>query len=397
MKKFVSTLMAVCILSSTLFAYANDQSTSAAATETITEAETTEPKEAIVYELTLDKAIEMAYENNPQLEANKYDCIAKEIAMDTAILQKQNYRNTEKSANKKGLSLDYNVVDGFTSHCLKNGYYVDAAKVQHELAILEGEKISGSIAYNVTEAYYNYVLMQKLLKAAQNSYNLAVANMSVVNSQYSLGLIAKLDYENAALMVTTAENAVESYKLNLGIAEENLKISIHKDGENCTLRVSDDIDCSEFTSDVSADAAAAMESRYDLTALKKSKELAYRYLDLAEIGTQASSLYNDAYSSYVDADYTYTNTKKLITLLIKSTYNSIVTSKAGMNTAQLSYEMKLKEYESAKMKYDLGMITNLQLTQVINDLYDAQVAYANAKVSYKLAVEKYKYEITIGL
>ena len=60
MKKFVSTLMAVCILSSTLFAYANDQSTSAAATETITEAETTEPKEAIVYELTLDKAIEMA-------------------------------------------------------------------------------------------------------------------------------------------------------------------------------------------------------------------------------------------------------------------------------------------------------------------------------------------------
>lgn len=396
MKKIISSLLAVCILSSSFWAYADEPSTDAAE-ETAPEAEVYELKEPVVYELTLDEAIEMAYENNPQLEANKHNCRAKEIAVNTALLQKQSYRNTEKSASKKGFSVDYNVVDGFTSHCLKNGYYVDAAKVQHELALMEGDKISGNIAYNVTEAYYNYVLMQKLLKEAENSQNLAKANMSVVDSQYSLGLIAKLDYENASLTVTAAENAVESCRLNLGIAEENLKILIHKDTENCTLKVSDEIDCSDFVSDVDADVAAAMESRYDLTALKKSKELAYRYLDLAEIGTQASSLYNDANAAYINADYTYTNTQKMITLLIKSAYNSITTSKTGMNTAQLSYEMKLREYESAKMKYDLGMITNLQLTQVINDLYDAQVAYANTKVSYRLAVEKYKYEITTGL
>ena len=43
------------------------------------------------------------------------------------------------------------------------------------------------------------------------------------------------------------------------------------------------------------------------------------------------------------------------------------------------------------------MITNLDLTSSINDLYSAQVSYANAKLTYRLAVEKYKYEITVGL
>ena len=33
----------------------------------------------------------------------------------------------------------------------------------------------------------------------------------------------------------------------------------------------------------------------------------------------------------------------------------------------------------------------------INELYDAQVSYANAKLGYRMAVEKYKYEISTGL
>ena len=210
-------------------------------------------------------------------------------------------------------------------------------------------------------------------------------------------MIARLDYENAAISVTMAENAVNSYKLNMETAEENLKILINKDTENCVIKVFDDIDCGDYVADVEADTSAAMESRYDLTALKKSADLAEGYFDLAKILTSDSAIYNTSYASYVKADYNYTNTKKLISLLIKTSYNSILTSKANMGTAQLSYEMKLKEYDSAKLKYELGMITNLDLTQAINALYEARTQYANAKVAYRLAIEKYKYEITIGL
>lgn len=386
MKKFLSALLALCVVSSSVAVSAQNPSEGSdisAGAEVIVQEKTAEP---VVYELTLPEAIEMAYTDNPQLVANEYDRQGKEVSLESAQLQEKAYRH-----------VSLNVATNFDAYCLKEGYYLKAAKVQLELSDKEREKIKGNIAYNVTEAYYNYVLVQKLVNAAQNSYDLALSNFSVVELQYNLGMIAKLDYENAAISVTMAKNAVDSYKLNMETAEENLKILLNKDDENCVIKVFDDVDCSDYTADVESDTAAAMESRYDLTALKESASLAYDYFDLAEILTSDSAIYNTSYASYVKAEYNYTNTKKLISLLIKTSYNSILTSKASMDTAKLAYEMKLKEYDSAKLKYDLGMITNLDLTQAINSLYEAQTQYANAKVTYRLAIEKYKYEITVGL
>jgi outer membrane protein TolC len=68
-----------------------------------------------------------------------------------------------------------------------------------------------------------------------------------------------------------------------------------------------------------------------------------------------------------------------------------------MDISEMQYNIKRKEYNAAKLKYELGVIANVELTKAINDLYDAQVSYANAKLTYRMAIEKYKYEITTGL
>lgn len=342
--------------------------------------------ETTVYNLSLADAIEMALADNPQLETNLYIQNGNKISYETAKYQRYQMRNAI-----------VNVSNGIEGIYLKNGYYENAAKVQWDLSVMEYDKIRNKIAYDVTEAYYNCALMQKLETAADNSHTLAVNNFETVKAQYELGLIAKLDYENAELSVIRAKNALESNKFNRQIALENLRILLHKDNENCTIEVSDEVDCSEFVSDVEADIEKASETRYDLTALKKSAELAKEYYQHAKILTKASAAYNTGYASYMKADYDYNNTKKLISLSIRSTYNNILTSKADMDTAEKSYTICQKKYQSDKMKYELGMITNLELTKSINDLYEAQTSYANGKVKYRLAVEKYNHEITLGL
>ena len=345
-----------------------------------------EPAESSTYNLTLEDAIAMAYTDNPQLETNLYIQNGNKISYETARYQRYQMRNTI-----------VNVSNGIEGIYLKNGYYENAAKVQWDLSILEYDKIRNKIAYDVTEAYYNCVLMDKLETAAENSYDMAVRNYKTVEAQYKLGLIAKLDFENAELSVIRAKNALDTNSFNREIALENLKILIHKDNENCTIVLSDDVDCSEYSSDVEADIQGAMETRYDLTALRKSAELADEYYSHAKVLGKASAAYNSGYASYMKANYDYDNTKKLITLSIRSTYNNILTSKAEMNTAEKSYNICQKKYQSDNMKYELGMITNLELTKSINDLYEAQTAFANAKVKYRLTVEKYKHEITLGL
>ncbi len=339
-----------------------------------------------IYRLTLEDAIELAYTDNPQLETNLYIQKGNKISYETAKYQSNQMRNVA-----------VNVTSGIEQLCLKNGYYENAAKVQWDLSIIEHDKIRNKIAYDVTEAYYNCALMYKLEVAADNSYALATDNMKTVEAQYKLGLIAKLDYENAQLSVIRSKNALEANRLNRQIAIENLKILIHKENEDCIIEVSDDVDCSDYTSETQSDIEQALESRYDLTALRKSAELAQEYYTYARVLTEKSAAYNSGYASYMKAEYDYNNTKKLIALSIQSGYNNILTAKAEMNTAEKSYNINQKKYQSDNMKYQLGMITNLELTKSINDLYEAQTAFANAKIKYRLAVEKYKYEITVGL
>lgn len=383
MKKILSLILSLCVVFSSICASANATSeVGNAASESLSES-STEPK---VYELSLEQAIAMAYENNGELKANQLDQKGKNLSVTSANLSKKELKD-----------ITLNPAANFEMYCVKKGYYLKAAKVQAELSKGQAEQIKSRIAYDVTEAYYKYVLVQKLASAAQNAYELATENFALVSAQYDMGLISKLDYENAAISVKMAENALLSYKMNCKTAEQNLKILIHKDEEDCTIKVSDYVDCSDYSSDVEADIKSAMESRYDITALKKSAELAYEYFDVADVLTSTSAMYHTAYASYVKADYDYSNTKKLIALRISTSYNSILTAKADMDTAKLSYEMKVKQNDSAKLKYELGMITNLELTQSINELYESQTQYANAKVTYRLAVEKYKKEITVGL
>lgn len=388
-KMYLIPLSFALALSVSSGAYASDTDIIGSADD-VTEITVTDEavaEEKVTYSLSLSDAIEMAYTDNDRLYANELEQRGNEINVVSAEIT---YLRMKKATVK--------LPDGFdTTYCAKNGYGLAAAQMQLRLSQKEADQIKSSIAYETTQAYYNCALMNKLVNAAQNSYELALENQNIVDAQFNLGLIPKLDYENASIAVEKAANALNSYKLQRDLAYDNLKILLNKDNENCDIVITDDIECTDYESDVQADSKAALETRYDLTALKETRDLAEMYFDLSDVLTENSAVYNQAKASFEKADYNYTHTCKLIALSIKSSYNSIITARADMNTSELTYNMKLREYESDKVKYELGMITNLELTETINDLYNAQVSFANAKLNYRMAVEKYKYEITIGL
>ena len=166
---------------------------------------------------------------------------------------------------------------------------------------------------------------------------------------------------------------------------------------NDNLVLVDKIEIQEFTSDVEADIKSALETRYDLIGAKKTLDLAAEYLDISDAFTINSAVYNTAYADYVNKEYQYKTARDGIELAIRNEFNSIITNHSSMGISERTYNMKLAEYDAAKVQYDLGLITNLELTDIINELYRAQISYSQAKLNYRMAVEKYKYDITIGL
>ena len=345
----------------------------------------------VTYTLSLEDAISLAMTENPQLIANDYTQNANKININTA---KSNRNSVKKSM--ASVPLAYSSATTIEQLCARNGYYVTAAQVQYDLSVLEEDRIIASVSYNTTSAYYNVVLMDMLVKAAKDSYDLALKNKIVVDAQYNQGLISQIAYDNASIAVDGARCELEAYELNRDIAMRNLKNQLNIKPDS-TVILTDTIETQEFTSDVEADVKAAMESRYDLTGAKKTLELSVEYLDISDAFTISSAVYNTAYADYVTKEYQYKTACEGVELAIRNEYNTIITNHSSMEIAGRTYNMKLSEYDAAKVQYDLGLITNLELTDKINELYKSQIAYSQAKLNFRMAVEKYKYDITIGL
>ena len=350
------------------------------------------PKEHIEYNLSLQDAIQMALTDNPQLKANDHNRKAAEINITSAAMSKTAAKRSTKAASQAGFFSTTTVEE----ICMRKGYYVNAAKVQHELSIIERDRITAGICYNVTNAYYNVVLMDMLVSAAKNSYSIALENKTLVDAQYAQGLVPKMSYDNAGISVDAAKSKLEGYELNRDIAMHNLKNLLRVD-DDCTIYLTDTIKIEDFTSDVDADVISALETRYDIIGAKKSYELSKEYFDCADAFTEKSAVYNTAYADMINKENQYNSAKDGIELAIRSSYNTIISNKSAVSIAERTYDMAKREYEAAKLQYELGMITNLQLTDIIYDLYEAEVSLSQAKVNYTMSVEKYKYDITIGL
>lgn len=343
-------------------------------------------EEEKVYTLSLEDAIELALKDNPELEVNSIKLSSADISLDAAKLAKRDYKNVPVT------------VSALSSAYVKNGYYVSLYESQIRLINLEREKIKSNIAYNVTEKYFNYKLMQRLAETTRQSYQLALDNKTSADESYRLGIISQLEAENAQIALEQSEHTLESYKRNEELAKEDLKIILQLDGTDCSFNLTDDIEFEDYESDVSTDVASAIETRYDTNALRESEALSKEYLDItAKYSPENTASYNSAKSDYIQNSYNMTNSTKQIGLMIKSGYSDILNTKGDLDIAQKNLNIQRQSYNASLLKYKMGMITNMKLTSELNTLSQCEIQSENAKLAYKLAVIKYKYNITIGL
>jgi len=383
MKKIVSMLLILAISFSLCTAYANTEKTDVSKQAEIVNT----LNEGNVYTLSLEEAKKLAYTDNRQIAAVELKKHSYDLSVDSARLNKKAMKYNE-----------YNNVSSSTAGVLvRKGYYVELYRSQSELAKKELEKVKAKIDYDVTEKYYNYKLTERLVEVCKTSYELAKTNLEVVKKQFDLGLAAQIDIDSASAVCEQAKAAAENYERTLDIVEENLKISLNIEGP-AKFVLTDGIDYVEYKSNIDEDINKAMETRYDIKGLKESARLAeMNYTIISNALTDRAAEALSAKSNFVQADYSLENNTKLIKLGIRSAYNAIITADSDMAIAKINIDINTQKYNAAKLQYEMGMITNSQLTTILNDLRASEISYEQARLSHKLAVEKYGYEITIGL
>ena len=338
------------------------------------------------YTLSLNDAINMMLEKDPAL-------MSADIKIKDAERQLQQARKNQK--DMKGIAA--RVSSGISGFALQQGYYVKQAEMGVESAKFEKEQKIASASYAITQQYFGVKLAERLLASAESAYSLALNNKNTMDTQLSLGLVSELDVNNASYSLNQAKAARDKYVRNLELARKNFAVRIFIEDNNFVLNLTDDIEFEEFETKLIEDIENALKTRYDVFLLKTSLSLAELMESVAKHFGLSSAEYSSAHQSKVQSEVTYNNSSKLIGVSINSSYNAILDAKDSLKLAEENLALRQQEYNVAVIQHDLGMITNTQLTGIMNSVAAAQIELDNAKLTYKLAVEKYGYEITVGL
>lgn len=388
MKKHLSLVLALALAFSGISAFAAAENG-----EETAETAVKESKDAKTYTLNLEQAIKLAMTDNLQLEAVEFKKQSNDIAVKGAKETKASLKHTTDAAGKLGVGLSASSQTAL----VRKGYFVDLYQTQAELAKDELVQVKNKISYDVTEKYYNYKLAEKLLEVYKNSKELAQTNYETIKKQYEQGAAAKVDLESAEAGVKQAAASAEAYERSLELSAESLAIALNVDYP-CNFVLTDGLTYTPFESDLEADIKQAEEKRYDIKALKQNERLAESYYTIVKnTFTDASADAASAKSSYLQSKYSTESGVKNIKLGIKSTYNSVLSASKNIEVCEINLDMCKQKHEAGKLKYEMGMITDSELTSLMNDYITAEVNLENAKLTYKLAAEKYGYEITEGI
>lgn len=339
-----------------------------------------------VYTLSLQDAINMAQENDPAF-----------MSADVKITDAERQLKQARKNHKDMQGIPIRVSQGISAFGVQRGYYVKQAEIGVESAKREKEQSIANSAYSLTEQYYGVKLSERVLESAKTALTMATDNLSTLEMQFSMGLVAENDVENARLSLRKAQAVCNQSERNLELAKKALAASLYIEDEEFELVLTDDIEYEEFAADLEEDTKKAMETRYDVFMLESALSQAQFLFDISDLYGTTSAEYSSARASMIQSEVTSKYSKKMIGISINSSYNAILDAKENLLIAEDNLLLKQKEYNVAKIQYDLGLITNTQLTAIMNNVTTAQTELDNAKLKYKLAVIKYGYEITVGL
>lgn len=222
-KKMLLTAMALCA-----FGFAKAQ-TEQAAQNTLT--------------LTLDKALEIALDENPTIKVAAEEIALKKVASKEAwqsLLPEASLNgsldHTIKAAEMKLNDMSFKMGQDGTNTAnaglsmnlplFAPAVYraMSMTKTDIELAVEKSRASELDLINQVTKAYYQLMLAQDSYEVLQGSYKLAEDNFNVVNAKYQQGAVSEFDKISAEVQmrsikpnVISAANAVTLAKLQLKV------------------------------------------------------------------------------------------------------------------------------------------------------------------------------------
>lgn len=419
----------------------------------------THAQEALpVLNLTLDKAIELALNDNPTMKIAEQEITLKEVA------KKEAWQNLLPTMSLDGsISYDVKVAEIKTSMgSFKMGMddantwngainvslplYAPAiystikmSKRDIELAVEKGRGSKMELINQVKKAYYQLMLAQDSYNVLMESYKLTERNYNVVKAKYEQGSVSEYDKISAEVQHRSVWPNVVSSKNAVNLAKLQLKVLMGITAD-VDLAINDKLANYEKNMQIDATSASQLSldgnstlRQIDLNGelLNQQRKILYKNFHPTLVLAGNYSYLSRSNTNWEVFDYKWSNssaislslsiplfkasnftklksnkiqqtqlaenrinTERQLRMQAQGQLDKMVASAEQLETNKKSVELAKKEVSISEKRYEVGKGTILELNSSQVSLTNMQLTYHNSIYDYLVA--KSEFETIIG-
>ncbi len=246
--------------------------------------------------LTLEKAIEVALEKNPdilsvrqeQVKAAGAISVARGAFLPSLSLGGSYTREEETSSTSEPDNYDANVT---VSQSIYQGGKLRAYRTQAELAVKIADSTVADteekIIYEVYKRFYNILLLRENVRTSEDALSYAEDYSRELKKKFEVGLVTGLE-------VTRAEKLLVTSRKNLVISKNNLKsarvslFEILRSSEESFSSIEGGLDYRPFSGDAENSLKIAFENRPDLLSRRDQVKVQEQDIIIAQSGVRPS-------------------------------------------------------------------------------------------------------------
>lgn len=366
-KKILLTAMAVCAFG-------------------VAKAQQTQPVEGTLT-LTLDKAIEIALDENPTMKVAADEIALKKVASKEAwqsLLPEASIGasldHTVKAAEMKLNDLSFKMGQDGTNTAnaglsinlplFAPAVYraMSMTKTDIELAVEKSRASKLDMVNQVSKAFYQLMLAQDSYEVLQGSYKLAEDNFNIVNAKYEQGKVSEFDKISADVQMRSIKPNVISAANAIVLAKLQLKVLM---GITANVDIKIDDSLTNYETDLFANQLKEEEINLDNNTTMKQLDLNMRLLEknvkslrtnfMPTLSMSFSYNYQSLYNPNINFfDYTWSNSSSLMFNL------SIPLYRASNFTKVKSARIQMRQLDWNRIDTERNL--NMQITSYRNNM-----------------------------
>lgn len=225
------------------------------------------------------------------------------------------------------------------------------------------------------QSFIEILNLERDIEISERNIDIQEKNLNISRAKYNMGLLSKQELNEAESSFEKSKESIETQKTNLKNAFKNLNIIIGESDTSKEYNILIDVEYNPLEIETSIETYAEARTLESVSVKNAERNLqvtkqSYVVEQVSDTGTTVSLM--QAENSVSTSEMSLSDMKENMENQIVNLYNTIKSLETSIENNKKQLSDLNKNLEIAKLKYDIGSISEIELLQAENQVAEME-------------------------